>query len=134
MANKPKPSTRFLEELREIGPQKGESLLTFEARLAYMARARELWVERTAQLGGVREAADSLRVSRTNIGNMLAVCGLDRDVLAVLSAQWLEQKTRQQEQQRLAGPLPPLPSARPPEAPAATGLPASRPPAPAEKE
>lgn len=76
------PKKDYIAYLRELGPREGESLLAYEARLAYIARSRELWLAAWKKAKGARiTAGELLGVAPSNVNVTLRRCGLTPQLL-----------------------------------------------------
>lgn len=88
------PRVDYIEFLRELGPRDGETYLAFECRLAYIQRAREIWIAAWREFGGDRKlVAEKLELARGNVPVTLRRCGLSPELLDKLTARTTRRPT-----------------------------------------
>jgi hypothetical protein len=71
----------YLGRMREKGPRKGESELSFEIRLGGLARGRELIVEAMRKTGDVNNAFARLGIAQRNVALWIRRLGFERSEL-----------------------------------------------------
>ena len=76
-----KPGLDYLLRLRRLGPRVGESLLTFEMRLAQVAKGRDMVTSACQQSKTLTAMCKSLGITLQNLNSYLRRLGMDKDML-----------------------------------------------------